>query len=233
MRTRVFREVYDTLLEEYGPQHWWPARTRFEVVVGAVLTQNTNWKNVERAIANLRKRGCLTPEGILRCSDLPELIRPSGYYNIKAERLRSLCKVIISYGGLKGLFSRSSEEIRKILLSVKGVGEETADSILLYAAGRPVFVVDAYTRRVFSRMGVIPPDLRYEEIQQVVMESIPRDLKIYNEYHALLVRLGKEACKKKNPMCNKCPINTLCSYAAERGDKVSGVHTNIRGCRHQ
>lgn len=206
-------EIYDRLFEAFGPQHWWPGRTRFEVVVGAVLTQNTNWRNVERAIANLEKHGHLSLDGILKCRDLPELVRPSGYYNVKARRLRALCEHIQEHGGLEAMFDLPIGELRERLLSVKGIGEETADSIVLYAAEKPVFVVDAYTRRVLARIGLIEGSETYAQIQRLFMGSIRKDVQLYNEYHALLVRLGKIACKKGGPDCGPCPLNDLCGYA--------------------
>jgi endonuclease-3 related protein len=206
-------EMYDRLFEAFGPQHWWPGRTRFEIVVGAVLTQNTNWLNVERAIENLKKQGRLSLDGILKCKELPKLIRPSGYYNVKARRLRALCEHIQEQGGLEAMFDLPIDELREGLLSVKGIGEETADSIVLYAAEKPVFVVDAYTRRVLARIGLIEGNEAYAHVQRLFMDSIPKDVQLYNEYHALLVKLGKAACKKREPDCASCPLNNLCDYA--------------------
>jgi endonuclease-3 related protein len=204
------------MFERFGPRSWWPAKTPFEVVVGAVLTQNTSWKNVERAITNLERNGCLSLEGVLGCKELPRLIRPSGYYNVKARRLRALCEWIEEGGGLEAIFDLSVCELRKRLLSVKGIGEETADSIILYAAKRPSFVIDAYTRRVLLRVGLISGDEPYAELQRLFMDSLPKDVQLYNEYHALLVELGKNVCTKREPKCGSCPLKNMCDHAKGR-----------------
>jgi len=215
-RRRPIRKIYELLYVRFGPQHWWPARTRFEVVVGAVLTQNTSWKNVERAIANIERNGCLSLEGILRCRSLPELLRPSGYYNVKARRLMALCEWLQTNGGLDAVFEWPIDRLRDGLLGVKGVGEETADSIILYAAGKPSFVVDAYTRRVLARVGLIDGKERYDQVQRLFMDSLPRDARLYNEYHALLVELGKCICTKNEPDCSACPLSESCNHASGR-----------------
>src|SRR5512147_898047 len=174
---RNLMAVYRALYEAYGPQHWWPAETPFEVMVGAVLTQNTAWSNVEKAIASLKRERLMTPAGLNRTPGrrLAALIRPSGYYNIKARRLKNLAGFIRDRysGSLRRMLSSDPEELRKGLLQVNGIGPETADSILLYAANVPSFVVDAYTKRVFSRHGLIPPDADYDTVRKVFMESLP------------------------------------------------------------
>ncbi|MCL7489092.1 MAG: endonuclease III domain-containing protein [Desulfobulbaceae bacterium] len=206
-------EIYTRLYTHFGQQQWWPGDTPFEVMVGAVLTQNTNWSNVEKAIDNLKRAGVMSFE---RLSQLPvallaEYIRPAGYYNIKAGRLRNLFSMIRQqYGGsLDQLLEEETETLRQALLSVKGIGQETADSILLYAAGRPVFVVDAYTYRILLRHDLIPEDFGYGEIQELFMDNLSSDAGLFNEYHALLVCAGKDFCKKTSPKCADCPLHGL------------------------
>ncbi len=203
-------EAYQRLLAAFGPQHWWPGQTPLEVMVGAVLTQNTNWGNVERAINNL-KAGNLLSLAALRALDLDQLaqlIRPAGYYNLKARRLRNLLDLVaLRFGGdLEALWSLPLEQARQALLASKGVGPETADSILLYAGGLPSFVVDAYTFRALGRHGLAEPGLDYHGLRALFMASLPAQAALYNEYHALLVRLGKERCKKGRPLCAGCPL---------------------------
>lgn len=202
--------IYRALFKAYGPQDWWPGDSPFEVMVGAVLTQNTAWGNVEKAIANLKLGGPLTVvrvRGLAR-RKLAALIRPSGYYNIKAKRLSHLMAFLTGrYGGsIARMFRDDPGELRKGLLAVNGIGPETADAIMLYAAGHPVFVVDAYTRRIFSRHGMVCEGDGYDVVQQLFMESLPRDVRLFNEYHALLVRLGKTHCAKNAPRCRGCPL---------------------------
>jgi endonuclease-3 related protein len=202
--------IYTRMYEQLGSQHWWPGESPFEVMVGAILTQNTSWKNVERAIENLKGVGLLSLEAL---SDLPagllaEYIRPAGYYNIKAVRLQNLLTFInVEHGGdLQAFLNQSLPTLREQLLSVKGVGPETADSILLYAANLPIFVVDTYTHRILSRHQLIGEDFGYLEIQELFMDTLACDTQLYNEYHALLVRVGNVYCKKKNPDCAACPL---------------------------
>ena len=206
-------EIYDILLSHFGPQGWWPGETEFEVMVGAVLTQNTNWVNVSKAIENLKKEDLLSFE---KLHDLPvellaEKIKPAGYFNLKAARLKNLLNFIAEeYGGsLEDMFAEDTLNLREYILTVKGIGPETADSILLYAGKKPVFVVDTYTHRIFSRHNVIAEEEGYYEIQEYFMLSLPEEEELYNEYHALIVRLGKEFCKKSKPLCSRCPLNDL------------------------
>jgi len=203
--------IYRVLFQAYGPQHWWPGDTPFEVMVGAVLTQNTAWANVEKAIANLRRERLLEPERLFRVPlrKLAVLIRPSGFFTVKARRLNHLFKFIIDRysGSLALMFAEDPETLRHNLLEVNGVGPETADSILLYAGQRPFFVVDAYTKRVLSRHRVIAADADYHTVQGLFMDSLPRDSRLFNEYHALIVRVGKEHCKRTAPRCKTCPLN--------------------------
>lgn len=206
--------IFERLLERYGPQNWWPAETPFEVAVGAILTQATAWRNVERALENLKSRGLLDPLLLSRISEeeLSELLRPSGFYREKARRVRAFANFLVERyeGSLEKLFSKSVEEVRAELLSLPGIGEETADSILLYAGGKPVFVVDSYARRIFSRLGVDAAGRSYKDFQAFFMNNLPLDVCIFNEYHALLVRHGKEVCRK-NPLCERCCLEDLCS----------------------
>ncbi|MFH0909978.1 MAG: endonuclease III domain-containing protein [Planctomycetota bacterium] len=215
-RTRRLTDLYARMLRALGPQHWWPGKTPFEIMVGAVLTQNTAWRNVEQAILNLKRARRLSPRGILSLTDarLARLIRPSGYFNVKAGRLKSLVRWYVDAcgGQIRVLRSRPLERVRAELLAVRGVGPETADSILLYAAGRPTFVVDAYTRRVLARLGFLSsPRLPYETVRAFFMEALPRDAALYNEFHALFVALGKDFCRPR-PRCDECPLDALCRW---------------------
>jgi len=211
--------VYDTLLARFGPQDWWPGDTAFEVMVGAVLTQNTAWTNVERAIANLREAQALSCNAILAMDpvSLSQLIRPAGFFNVKARRLRALCQYLQDEGvaaEVEHLARRAPlPELRQRLLKVHGVGEETADSILLYALNLPIFVVDAYTRRIFARLGLLAGDEPYIEIQDRFQRHLPEITALYNEFHALIVVLGKTLCRPK-PRCEACPLAGFCTYAA-------------------
>ncbi|MDR2611402.1 MAG: endonuclease III domain-containing protein [Deltaproteobacteria bacterium] len=203
--------IYRLLLARFGPRDWWPGESPFEVMTGAVLTQNTAWRNVERAIANLRALGLTTPEAVLAADGeaLERALVPSGYYTVKARRLRALCSSVLE-GGAGGLdpevLRLPLEALRERLLSVNGVGPETADSIVLYAAGKPSFVVDAYTRRILSRHSLAAGDEPYEEIRALFMDSLPRDARLYNEYHALLVAAGNMYCRPRAPRCAECPL---------------------------
>lgn len=210
MKSRKLKAVYNSLYKAYGPQHWWPGDTPFEVMVGAVLTQNTAWSNVEKAISNLKAHGPLSPSRLyaLPGRRLAALIRPSGYYNIKQRRLRNLLAFILNHykGDIDAMASAPAPELRNQLLEVNGIGPETADSILLYALQKPVFVVDAYTKRVFARHGLISKEADYHEVQRLFMEGLPKDVEMFNEYHALIVRLGKERCRKRRPLCKGCAL---------------------------
>lgn len=207
----ILMMIYNRLFKTYGPRHWWPGETCFEIMVGAILTQNTSWKNVEKAIQNLKQKGVLSLEGIhhLKKSQLANLVKSSGYYRIKAERLKSFVHFILNeYGELKRMKGMPTEELRKRLLQVKGIGPETADSILLYGLNRPIFVVDAYTRRIFSRHRMISEKASYDAIQKFFMDHLPHDEKLFNEYHALIVHLGKNLCKKI-PRCDQCVLKGI------------------------
>lgn len=206
-------EIYDILLDHFGPQGWWPGDTPFEIMVGAVLTQNTNWTNVSRAIDNLKRDGLLSFDKMheLPVEILAEKIKPAGYFNLKAARLKNLLGFIAREydGSLDNMFAMDMHSLREEILTVKGVGPETADSILLYAASKPVFVVDTYTHRIFTRHNIIAEEDGYYEIQEYFTLSLPEDIALYNEYHALIVRLGKEFCRKSKPLCTSCPLEKI------------------------
>jgi endonuclease-3 related protein len=220
--------IHDALFAAFGPQGWWPAETPFEVMVGAILTQNTNWRNVERAIANLRSARALTPPAMGRLPEeaLAELIRPAGYFRVKAVRLRHLLRHIRRRhgGSVSRLLGTPMSGLREELLGVHGIGPETADSILLYAGGHPSFVVDAYTKRVFARHGLVRERAAYAEIQAMFSRALPADARLFNEYHALIVRLGKEFCRPRLPRCAACPLGTpppaRSRSRARRGDAL-------------
>jgi len=203
---KIYQKMYDSL----GPQQWWPGETPFEIIIGAILTQNTNWLNVEKAIHNVKKAKKLTPKGIheLSLPELAELVRPSGFFNVKAKRIKLFIDWLFSKhnGDLTSLFSYDLPTLRAELLSIKGIGPETADSILLYAGNMPSFVIDAYTHRIFSRHDLIPEECTYDEMKSFFEDNLPQDVKLYNEYHALLVNIGKTFCKPKK-LCEHCPLN--------------------------
>lgn len=206
----IFTTVYENLFDHFGPQNWWPGETPFEIIVGAVLTQNTNWANVAKAINNLRDAGLLSYSSLklLTVDEIASYIRPSGYYNLKAKRLRNLLSMIeVVYFGELDLFLQDSlESARENLLAVKGVGPETADCILLYACGLPTFVIDSYTHRVFSRHQLVDEETDYESMQDLFISQLPEDVELFNEYHALIVRVASQYCKKNNPLCSECPL---------------------------
>lgn len=215
--THPVERVFNLLLHAFGPQGWWPADTPFEMAVGAVLTQHTAWGNVEKALVRLKANGSFSVEGLLAMpeGDLAECIRPAGIYRVKARRLRALLRFladrcagdVAQLGRIAGL--------REALLTVEGIGPETADCIMLYAAGQPSFVVDAYTRRIFARLGLIDGGMGYEDIRAFFMAHLPKDAALYGEYHALIVVLGKAFCRPK-PLCSACPLREMCGYATER-----------------
>lgn len=208
----LLQDIYKKLYGTFGPQHWWPGVTQFEIIIGAILTQNTNWQNVEKAIINLKQHRNLTPSGLkkIHINKLAKLIRPAGYYNLKAKRLKEFSNFLFNEykGNLKRMFQTKYPLLRRKLLNVKGIGPETADSILLYAGFKPIFVVDAYTKRVLSRHNILNHNADYNEIQQFFMQNLPNRTKLFNEYHALLVRVGKHYCRKV-PKCNECPLKSI------------------------
>jgi endonuclease-3 related protein len=206
-------EIYRRLLDFFGPQHWWPGETPFEVAVGAILTQNTSWTNVAKAIASLKAAGCLDPHKLheIDSEQLETLIRPAGYFRVKAKRLRNFINWLCENydGDLRNLEPVKTARLREELLAITGIGPETADSILLYALNRPVFVVDTYTARVMVRHGLIAPEgLDYHQLQDLFMSNLEPDVALYNEFHALLVMTGKDYCKP-TPRCGACPLNPL------------------------
>ncbi len=222
--------VYNRLFSSFGSQHWWPAtkegelapkyhksielneKQKLEICFGAILTQNTNWKNVEKAIIELNKNNLIDVKKIknINIKKLAQIIKSSGYHNQKAKKLKNFCDFLSKYNGkLDLLFRKNINELRKELLFVNGIGPETADSIILYAAKKPIFVIDAYTKRIINRIGF--KEETYEELQALFMQNLPNNEKLFNEYHALFVELGKNICKKE-PLCGKCPINNNCDY---------------------
>ncbi|HSP55698.1 MAG TPA: endonuclease [Dehalococcoidia bacterium] len=209
----VFRDVYERLLVAYGPQHWWPGETAFEVIVGAILTQSAAWTNVEKALANLKAAGALSPQGLhgLSEGEIARLIRPSGYFNAKARKLMAFVEMLhVQFrGDLERLLTLPRDDLRALLLSTHGIGPETADSIVLYAAGQASFVIDAYTRRMFSRMGVTPSHDSYEGWRALFLDALPADAPMFNEYHALIVAHGKSVCRK-TPRCRECVLRDVC-----------------------
>ncbi|MFH0762271.1 MAG: endonuclease III domain-containing protein [Candidatus Omnitrophota bacterium] len=218
MKNRFYL-IYRKLYNRFGPQYWWPADNALEVMLGAVLTQNTSWANVEQAIANLKKKRLLKFERLLCLPQgrLSLLIRPAGYYNVKAKRLMNFLKFLDAScrGNIKKMRRGKAGDLRRKLLEVNGIGPETADSILLYALEKPVFVVDAYTKRIFSRHGFIKPGADYHQVQGLFMRGLKKDVWLFNEYHALLVRLGKEFCLKNKPKCSLCPLNSSEFYLGD------------------
>lgn len=214
-RERIVRNIYKRLFTVSGHQHWWPGNTQFEVIVGAILTQNTNWGNVEKAINNLKQAKCLNPKSLNSISKkkLASLIKPAGYFNVKAKRLKNFLFFLFNdyKGSLKAMAKQDWPALRQELLKVNGIGPETADSILLYAFNKPIFVVDTYTKRIFSRHGIVNDDSDYMDIQDLFMKTLKHDVQLFNEYHALIVNTGKYFCKPKR-QCEQCPLNKRMYY---------------------
>ncbi len=210
LRPNELPKVYRTLRQAFGHQHWWPGETPFEVIVGAILTQNTAWTNVEKAIMNLKKNEMLTPEAFRKISEpaLARLIRSAGYFNIKASRLKHFIRFLYSEyeGDLDSLCVEKGDPLRQKLLAVKGIGPETADSILLYAAQKPFFVIDAYTKRIFARHRLFPYERSYESWRHLLQDALPHKVSLYNDFHAQIVAVGKRFCRTK-PDCGNCPLN--------------------------
>ena len=230
----LIKIVYHKLLSHFHPQHWWPVtpkgklhpeysggpkneKQQLEVCFGAILTQNTSWKNVEKAIVELNKHNLINIKKIIKNEKLAQIIKSSGYHNQKAKKLKNFCNFLLKNydGSLKNLFNNNIEKLRNELLSINGIGPETADSIILYAAKKPIFVIDAYTKRVMNRIGF--KEQTYEELQRLFMQSLPNSERLFNECHALLVELGKNICKKE-PLCKKCPVNMNCRYYRNSGE---------------
>ena len=206
------KKIYDLLYNRFGPQYWWPGDATFEIIISAILTQNTNWTNVEKAIANLKTANALSPDRLYGISrdGLAQMIRPAGYFNIKAKRVKNFLNWLFENydGSIEQMGNTNTLLLREQLLSISGIGAETADSILLYGLEREVFVVDTYTSRIATRHGLIEPEHDYLQLQQLFEMNLPTESSLFNEYHALLVRLGKEFCKTK-PLCDNCPLNAL------------------------
>ncbi len=219
---RFLYRIYKKLLSTFGKQGWWPGETPFEIIVGAILTQQTNWKNVERAIQNLKREKLLNPEALYKVSSskIKKLIRPTIYYNQKTKKLKAFVKYLIEKyrGNLKALFNKKVSELRAELLSLHGIGKETADSIILYAAEKPIFVIDAYTKRIGKRLGLFDFE-DYEKIRNFFERNLPKSVYIYKEFHALLVELGKRFCKRK-PICDECPFRKVCKYISDARSEV-------------
>jgi len=211
--------IYDLLLAEYGLQHWWPADSPFEVCVGAILTQSAAWVNVEKAIDNLKQADALTPAALrnIATDELAALLYPCGYYNTKAKKLKTFVVHLSQCydDDLDKMFDQQIDNLRTELLSIHGVGDETADSMILYAAEKPIFVIDTYTRRIFSRLGFEQASADYTDFQAMFMTNLPSDTELFNRYHALLVNHGKNVCKKI-PLCQKCCIEVLCKYTSNK-----------------
>ena len=205
--------IYERLYSSFGPSGWWPGETPLEVIVGAILTQNTSWRNVEQALARLKEEGALSVGGLTPIGEaqLAEWIRPAGYYRIKARRLKNFFRFLQEeyQGRIEALIEQPLEKLREQLLGIQGVGPETADSILLYALGKPTFVVDTYTHRIFSRHHLVPEETDYEELRSYFLEALPEEVPLFNEFHALIVRTGKTYCRKKAPLCGDCPLGDL------------------------
>lgn len=210
---KPLKDIYNKLSAHFGPMHWWPGDTPFEIALGAVLTQNTNWQNVERAIANLKRARSLNAKRIhaMKHAELAELVRPAGYFNVKSKRLKNfVAHLMEAHGGsMKRMARGELATLRQELLGVNGVGQETADSILLYALEKPVFVIDAYTKRALSRHSFGSHDESYEFYQRLFMDNLRPDVDLYNEFHALFVELGKNYCRPRNPLCSECPLDGL------------------------
>ena len=225
----ILLDIFERLQQQYGDQHWWPGETPFEIIVGAILTQSTAWKNVEKAIANLKRENLLNNQALLKINEkkLAQLIRSSGYFNAKAKKLKSFVHFLQTryQGSLKKMFAIPLPELRKELLTVHGIGEETADSILLYAGNKPIFVIDAYTKLICSRLGLVKPEMNYQELQRLFMHRLPTNRKLFNEYHALLVAFGKNQCTKR-PNCVLCILKDHCQYSRSK-ESLSGFMGNI------
>ena len=214
-------KVYDMLFAANGKQNWWPGNSAFEIMVGAVLTQNTAWTNVEKAIASLKRNRALSPQAIVKTHPrrLAGWLKPSGYFNVKARRLRAMCQWLLGQGGTKKIAKLPTDELRHRLLAVHGIGPETADDILLYVFNRPVFVIDAYTRRIFARLGLIGGTEDYETLRHIFEDALGSNAGLFNEYHALVVVHGKDVCRKR-PLCDHCCLAEDCPSSDLSGDQL-------------
>lgn len=215
----ILHQIYEKMYTAYGPQYWWPSKDKnnreTEIIIGAILTQNTAWTNVEKALHNLRENNLIDFKKInkINSKKLANLIKSSGYYNQKAKKLKAFSDYLKKFDfDFDNLKKKKLNILREELLKIHGIGKETADSILLYALNKPIFVIDAYTKRIFQRLGLADEKTNYDDLQNLFEKNLTKDSKLFNEYHALLVRLGKDVCKKK-PICNECPLIATCSYA--------------------
>ncbi|MES2997885.1 MAG: endonuclease III domain-containing protein [Pseudomonadota bacterium] len=213
-------DIYQYLLNSYGRQAWWPADSPFEVMIGAMLTQNTRWSNVEKALDNLKQRMNLDPVSLLSLSQetLEVCLKPAGYFRVKTQCLQSYCHWYLSQGGFSGLQKLKTQALREVLLKVRGIGPETADDILLYAFARPVFVIDAYTRRLLARLGIIKGNSNYEDLRSLFEKNLPKRVDLYQQFHALIVLHAKQHCWKNKPNCENCVFETGCSYSGSSYD---------------
>ncbi|MBU4533834.1 MAG: endonuclease III domain-containing protein [Eubacteriales bacterium] len=211
-----YLDVFERLANHFGPRQWWPAETTFEVIIGAILTQQVAWRNVETAIANLKRRDVLDAARLLAVPDeeLWELIRPTRFFRQKATRLKDFCRVVVDdyHGDLSAFLAQEAGILRARLLGLRGIGKETADSIILYASGQPVFVIDSYTHRIFSRLGLTSGSESYDKLQARFVQNLPQELVLFNEYHALIVTLGHHICRTQTPHCGQCPLNDICQH---------------------
>ena len=218
--SRILTEIYQRLYNAHGPQHWWPAESRFEIIVGAILTQSTAWVNVEKALAAMRAAECWSFEAIAEMAeaDLASIIRSSGYYNAKARKLQAFASHVLNRGGLDPLLGQERASLRSELLSIYGIGEETADDIIVYAAVKPSFVIDSYTCRIVDRLGMVPKGAndRYGWYQALFQDNLPPDAQLFNEYHALLDHHAKYICLKREPRCVDCCLVDLCAVGSGR-----------------
>jgi len=212
LKIKKLRLIYSRLFKAFGPQYWWPGDTAFEVIIGAILTQNAAWSNVEKAIVNLKKENVLSLQkmGKMKVKALGRLIKPSGFYNIKARRLKNMLFFLNKKGNsIRALRRKDARSLRNRLLEINGIGRETADSILLYALDKPVFVIDAYTKRILSRHRIIKADIEYDALQRIFMNNFSKNQKYYSEYHALFVAVGKNFCRARKPLCAGCPLEGI------------------------
>jgi len=219
--TEELMNIFKRLLGKFGPRHWWPADSNLEMILGAILVQNVSWKNTAAALQNLREKGLIDLMGLLEVpdGDLEELVRPARYYKTKAKKLKAFASMVDERfdGDLDKLLGLPLKRLRDELMKVYGIGEETADSIILYASKQPIFVIDAYTRRIFHRLGYFRENAGYAEMQAFFMRHLPADVQLYNEYHALLDCLGNRLCRATKPACRECPLEDICKYEG-KGD---------------
>lgn len=213
-------DIYQNMFKFFGPRDWWPGETKFEICVGAILTQSVSWKNVAKAIGNLKNAGLLDIYAMYEApsEEIEQCIVPTLYFRMKARKLKAfVIHVVENYNGnLQLLFEKPLAELRPELLGIYGIGQETADSIILYAAEKPIFVVDAYTKRIFSRIGLFPENITYQQMQKYFMDRLEPDVPFYNEYHALIVGVGNSFCGNKKPKCGQCPLIIFCKHTAKK-----------------